>query len=300
MTITFKQTGQKLELTSDPPVQYSDNVPVTVTLDSEYSNADEIALLTQMPIRGNPARAVLIRSGNTATGAISRAMLMHAGQTMFVLAGKTGNVHLPTAACLVDVRRAIDPQAQIYAQTPISVVDLITAATAEFLQTDAGKQMLSDKLTALATEQGFIIPVLSDSVTSASSTTGASSAAVKRAYDRAGEHTAIHETHAVTVSTTMAYTGVTITIPAHSYFNITATAHYDHAKPTMVGFYEYTSLSSNAVETCSAPVGNYNAVVALSGHSGENARDLHVYASYADAGTTNDIVVEGFYITIFE
>ena len=181
MTITLKQTGQKLELTSDPPVQYSDNVPVQISLDSEYSNADEIVLLTQMPIRGNPARTVLTRSGSTAAGAIPRAMLMHAGQTMFVLAGKTGNMHLPTAACLVDVRRAIDPQAQSYAQTPISVVDLITAATAEFLQTDAGRQMLADKLSALATEQGFIVPVLSDSVTSASSTVGASSAAVKKA-----------------------------------------------------------------------------------------------------------------------
>ena len=298
MTITLKQTGQKLELTSNAPVQYSDNVPVTVTLDSEYSNADEIVLLTQMPFRGNPARTVLTRSGSTATGAIPRAMLLHAGQTQFVLAGKAGSAYIPTAECMVDVQRSVDPQAQTYAQAPTSVIDLITAATADYLQTDAGRQMLADKLTTLATEQGFIVPVLSDSVTSASSTVCASSAAVKKAYDRAGEHTAIHETHAVTVSTAMSYTGVTITIPAHSYFNITATAHYDHAKPTIVGFYEYHA--SDPVETCSAPVGNYNAVVALSGHSGENARDLHVFAAYADGGTTNDIVVEGFYITISE
>ena len=297
MTITLKQTGQKLELTSNAPVQYSDNVPVTVTLDSEYSNADEIVLLTQMPIRGNPARTVLTRSGSTAAGAIPRAMLLHAGQTMFVLAGKTGNMHLPTAACLVDVRRVIDPQAQSYAQTPISVVDLITAATAEFLQTDAGRQMLADKLSALATEQGFIVPVLSDSVTSASSTVGASSAAVKKAYDRAGSRTAINQKQSITTATTMSYTGVSITIPAKSYFSVSAVAHYDSDKPKAIGFYEYTSASSNAVETCSVPVGNYNAVVTLSGYTGENARELHVFASYENGGRTCNIVTEGFYIT---
>lgn len=296
MTITLKQTGQKLELTSNAPVQYSDNVPVQISLDSEYSDADEIALLTQTPLRGNPARTALTRSGSTATGAIPRAMLLHAGQTQFVLAGKTGSAYIPTAECMVDVQRSVDPQAQSYAQAPTSVIDLITAATADYLQTDAGRQMLADKLTALATEQGFIVPVLSDSVTSASSTTGASSAAVKKAYDRAGSRTVINQKKSITTATSMSYTGVSITIPARSYFAVSAVAHYDRSKPSAVGFYEYTASSSGAVETCSAPVGNYNAVVSLSGYSGENARTLHVYAAYASSGQ-NDIVAEGWYIT---
>lgn len=297
MTITLKQTGQKLELTSNAPVQYSDNVPVQISLDSEYSNATEIVLLTQTPLRGNPARTVLTRSSSTATGAIPRAMLLHAGQTRFVLAGKTGNTYLPTAACMVDVQRSVDPQAQIYAQAPTSVIDLITAATADYLQTDAGRQMLADKLTALATDKGFVIPVLSDSVTSASSTVGASSAAVKRAYDRAGSRTAINQKQSITTSTTMSYTGVSITIPAKSCFCVTAVAHYDATKPKTVGFYEYTASSSNAVETCSAAVGNYNAAITLSGYNGENARTLHVFAAF-EAGNKNcDIVAEGFYIT---
>lgn len=192
MTITFTQAGQVLTLTSKPPVQYSDNVPVTVTLDSEYSSATEIVLLTQPPSRGHPARTLLTRSGSTATGAISRAMLMNAGTTMFVLAGRTGDMYLPTAACMVDVQRAVDPQAQTYAHDPVSVEDIIANMVADYLQTDAGRAMMSEQLSALATDKGFTVPTLSSSVTSTSTTVGANSYAVKVAYDRA--NTALRRT----------------------------------------------------------------------------------------------------------
>lgn len=109
--------------------------------------------------------------------------------------------------------------------------------------------------------------------------------------------TAIHSSTPITTSTAMSYTNVSVTIPAKSYFSVSAVAHYDSDKPKAIGFYEYTSTSSNAIETCSVPVGNYNAVVTLSGYSGENARELHVFASYENGGRTCNIVTEGFYIT---
>ena len=48
MKIEFTQEGQSLRLTSDSkPVQFGDNIPVAIVVDTEYSSATEIVLLTQ-------------------------------------------------------------------------------------------------------------------------------------------------------------------------------------------------------------------------------------------------------------
>lgn len=308
--ITFEQSGQTLTLTGKAPVQFSDGVPVSVTIDSTYSGATEIVLLTQPTGKSLPTRAVLELSTNkkTATGTLSRGMLTHAGLTLFTLAGKIGDAYLPTAACLVNVQRSVDPQSPEYMQKPDTIADVVAAAIAEFLQTDNGQAILSAKLLEMATEAGFTVPVLSNDIDSSSETTAATSKAVRTVFNRlklaendleslqssVGAYTPISETHSVSTATSMAYTGVSITIPAKSYFNVSAVAHYDSTKPKIVGFYEYTASSSNAVETCSAPVGNYNAVVSFSGYSGENARTLHVYAAYESSGQ-NNIDVSGWY-----
>ena len=113
MKIEFTQEGQSLRLTSDSkPVQFGDNIPVAIAVDTEYSSATEIVLLTQA-YKSLPARCVLTLSGNTASGTMSRAQLTECGTVNFVLAGKINDMILPTAAAKIDVLPSVDPQSEI-------------------------------------------------------------------------------------------------------------------------------------------------------------------------------------------
>lgn len=132
MKIEFTQEGQTLRLSSDPPVQYSDEIAVEINLDADYAQATDVALITQPEARNaKPARSVLTISGRIAQGTIKRRQLMQDGTVLFVLAGKIGDAVLPTAACYVQVQRSADPQAESYADDPETIVDVINKVVAE-------------------------------------------------------------------------------------------------------------------------------------------------------------------------
>lgn len=131
-TITFEQDGQTLKLSSDAPVQYSDEIAVEINLDTDYAQATDVVLITQPEGRhAKPARSTLTISGQVAQGTIKRRQLMQDGTTLFVLAGKIGDAILPTAACYVQVQRSVDPQAESYVDDPETLVDVISKAVAE-------------------------------------------------------------------------------------------------------------------------------------------------------------------------
>lgn len=131
-TISFVLEGQTLRLSSDAPVQYSDEIAVEIDLDADYAQATDVALITQPEARNaKPARSVLTISGRIAQGTIKRRQLMQDGTVLFVLAGKIGDAVLPTAACYVQVQRSADPQAESYADDPETIVDVINKVVAE-------------------------------------------------------------------------------------------------------------------------------------------------------------------------
>lgn len=131
-TISFVLEGQTLRLSSDPPVQYSDEIAVEINLDADYAQATDVALITQPEARNaKPARSVLTINGRIAQGTIKRRQLMQDGTVLFVLAGKIGDAVLPTAACYVQVQRSTDPQAESYADDPETIVDVINKVVAE-------------------------------------------------------------------------------------------------------------------------------------------------------------------------
>ena len=136
MKIEFTQEGQSLRLTSDSkPVQFGDNIPVAIAVDTEYSSATEIVLLTQA-YKSLPARCVLTLSGNTASGTISRAQLTECGTVNFVLAGKINDMILPTAAAKIDVLPSVDPQSAEFVQNPASIKDIIAETVGDYLNSD--------------------------------------------------------------------------------------------------------------------------------------------------------------------
>lgn len=131
-TISFVLEGQTLRLSSDAPVQYSDEIAVEINLDADYAQATDVALITQPEARNaKPARSVLTISGRIAQGTIKRRQLMQDGTVLFVLAGKIGDAVLPTAACCVQVQRSADPQAESYTDDPETIVDVINKVVAE-------------------------------------------------------------------------------------------------------------------------------------------------------------------------
>ncbi len=131
-TISFVLEGQTLRLSSDAPVQYSDEIAVEINLDADYAQATDVALITQSEARNaKPARSVLTISGRMAQGTIKRRQLMQDGTVLFVLAGKIGDAVLPTAACYVQVQRSADPQAESYVDDPETIVDVISKVVAE-------------------------------------------------------------------------------------------------------------------------------------------------------------------------
>ena len=136
MKIEFTQEGQSLRLTSDSkPVQFGDNIPVAIAVDTEYSSATEIVLLTQA-YKSLPARCVLTLSGNTASGTMSRAQLTECGTVNFVLAGKINDMILPTAAAKIDVLPSVDPQSAEFVQNPASIKDIIAETVGDYLNSD--------------------------------------------------------------------------------------------------------------------------------------------------------------------
>ena len=130
-TISFVLEGQTLRLSSDAPVQYSDEIAVEINLDADYAQATDVALITQPEARNaKPARSVLTISGRIAQGTIKRRQLMQDGTVLFVLAGKIGDAVLPTAAARIDVLPSLDPQGTELAQNPATIKDVISEVVA--------------------------------------------------------------------------------------------------------------------------------------------------------------------------
>ena len=143
------------------------------------------------------------------------------------------------------------------------------------------------------------IAKLSNATNSDSADTAATSRAVKSAYDKAGSRTVIAISQACDATADLQYTGVSVTIPAQSYYAFTATAVYEACKPMMVGLFKKPSANLvDANEIHSGTVGNYNAAIPLAGYT-DTDQTFYVFAKYSDAPKTNcgSIRISGFYIT---
>ena len=95
-----------------------------------------------------------------------------------------------------------------------------------------------------------------------------------------------------TSSTTNAYTGAAITIPANSYFSLFFIANYNYSKPINIGVSNspttYSEITSNTV-------GINHASTFYSGKTGTSGTTLYVWTKYASAAL-NRIDIYGFYI----
>lgn len=88
------------------------------------------------------------------------------------------------------------------------------------------------------------------------------------------------------------YSGVTITIPANSYFSISARAFYNNSRPVMVAI---STRSDTYVEIVSGLVGYNMATCSLSGQT-EGDMNMYVWAQFSEAAS-NGVQIQGFYIT---
>jgi len=94
-----------------------------------------------------------------------------------------------------------------------------------------------------------------------------------------------------TSSTTFAYTGVSITIPANSFYSLKFRADYNNARPTEIGV---STSSSTYTEVVSSLVGHHDAIISLNG-STSSATSFYVWATYPSANN-NRATIEGFYM----
>lgn len=138
---------------------------------------------------------------------------------------------------------------------------------------------------------------LSNSIASGETDVAATSAAVKAVNDRISAPVKIANDVVITTSNTMAYTTVSVTIPANCWFSVTATARYEDTPPVAVGFFENSASDTVAAkEIQSAARGFYNAVVPITGFTGTE-KTFYVFAQYKSGGVTGRISVDGFYKT---
>lgn len=95
-----------------------------------------------------------------------------------------------------------------------------------------------------------------------------------------------------TSSTSFAYTGTSVTIPANSFYALTFKVVYNHAKPTEIGV---STSSSTYSEVASNKVGHHHASVSYQGKTGTSATSFYVWATYPSANQ-NNVSITGFYI----
>lgn len=111
--ITFTQTGDKLKIDSDAPVQFSRNTPVQVTLSDDTFTSSETLLLLFAPDDGRvhkPAAVPLTRSGSTCTGVIGKAATMLHGMTLASLGGITSSRTITSVAARINILQSLDPE----------------------------------------------------------------------------------------------------------------------------------------------------------------------------------------------
>ena len=104
----------------------------------------------------------------------------------------------------------------------------------------------------------------------------------------------IYKNDTFTSSTSFTYTGSNITIPANSYFTITATFWYVNGQPVNAAL--MGSSTSTGSPYCTAESSNNLVSCTYSGYTTSSVRTLHAWAKYDRANTTNAVRYEGFYI----
>ena len=97
----------------------------------------------------------------------------------------------------------------------------------------------------------------------------------------------------ITSSTDLAYTGVSVSIPANSYFNITARAVQNNSQPVLVSINNANQVGYQVAT--GAKVG-YLACASFSGYT-NTAQTFYIFAQYLSSNS-NPIRVNGFYVTM--
>ena len=100
-------------------------------------------------------------------------------------------------------------------------------------------------------------------------------------------------TLAFEATTTIAYTGLSVVIPAGCYYSVQAQAFLNGSKPSTIIINQSPVLATTGI-VAEAPVAEYGASCAVCGYN-TNELALYVWAKYAAAGT-NTINLRGFYI----
>lgn len=100
----------------------------------------------------------------------------------------------------------------------------------------------------------------------------------------------VHNT--ITTSTSLSYTGTSVTIPANCFYSLTFKAVFNNSKPQLIGV---STSSSTYREIVSNASGQHFASVSYSNKTGSSAETFYVWAQYPSANQ-NNIGITGFYI----
>lgn len=169
MTNKFTQSGCDLIFEDSYLVQYSRNIPVSVTLsDNVFTSCTSLALNFAPSGLHNtqPARVELAKqTDDSYTGAISKAALLRHGMADVALAGTSGDTTIVTRAARVQVAVSVDPDA-VGLSDPASLAQVVLAA----MQSDEVTTVIRDKLDQIAAEGDLTVPQVLDVLTSTSTT----------------------------------------------------------------------------------------------------------------------------------
>lgn len=173
MTNKFTQSGCDLIFEDSYLVQYSRNIPVSVTLsDNVFTSCTSLALNFAPSGLHNtqPARVELTKqTDGSYTGAISKAALLRHGMVDAALAGTSGDTTIVTRAARVQVAVSVDPDA-VGLSDPASLAQVVLAA----MQSDEVTTVIRDKLDQIAAEGSLTVPQVLDVLTSTSTTSALS------------------------------------------------------------------------------------------------------------------------------
>lgn len=102
----------------------------------------------------------------------------------------------------------------------------------------------------------------------------------------------INLTDNFTSSVDYAYTGVSVSVPAGSFYSITAIANFNYGRPTSIGI-SISSTSSVQMKATNQE-SNGSASCTMTGNTNVNLT-LYIWASYNNV-STNTIYLNGFYL----
>lgn len=102
----------------------------------------------------------------------------------------------------------------------------------------------------------------------------------------------VYAHNTITTSTSLSYTGTSVTIPANCFYSLTFKAVFNNSKPQLIGV---STSSSTYREIVSNAAGQHFASVSYSNKTGSSAETFYVWAQYPSANQ-NNIGITGFYI----